>query len=98
MLGENPVETKFQTILRNRRALASSSRRWIAPPPFAFLLLRFSGWVNRQQWVIDYLLEENRVLRAAYGCNEFARRGEFQIEWNSLPNRPGNEPSSNHRP
>src|ERR1700719_1792742 len=40
---------------------------WL-PPPFAFFLLLFSGWVNRdQQAVIDYLLEENRVLRAAYG-------------------------------
>ncbi len=35
------------------------------PPPLAFLFLLFSGWVNRQQQaVIDYLLEENRVLRA----------------------------------
>ena len=39
------------------------------PPPFAFFLLLFSGWVNRrQQAVIDYLLEENRVLRAVDGC------------------------------
>jgi transposase InsO family protein len=38
------------------------------PPPLAFLLLVFSGWINRQQQaVIDYLREENRVLRAAYG-------------------------------
>jgi transposase InsO family protein len=38
------------------------------PPPLAFLLLLFSGWVNRhQQAVIDYLLEENRVLRAVNG-------------------------------
>ena len=38
------------------------------PPSLAFLLLLFSGWVNRrQQAVIDYLLEENRVLRAAQG-------------------------------
>ena len=38
------------------------------PPPLAFILLLFSGWVNRhQQAVIDYLLEENRVLRAAHG-------------------------------
>jgi hypothetical protein len=36
--------------------------------PFAFLLLVFSGWINRQQQnIIDYLLEENRVLRAAQG-------------------------------
>ena len=39
------------------------------PPPLAFLLLLVSGWVNRQQQaVIDYLLEENRVLRAVNGA------------------------------
>ena len=38
------------------------------PPPLAFLVLLFAGWVNRQQQaVIEYLLEENRVLRAAHG-------------------------------
>src|ERR1700726_2096919 len=38
------------------------------PPPFAFFVLLVSGWVNRQQQaVIAYLLEENRVLRAAHG-------------------------------
>jgi putative transposase len=38
------------------------------PPPLGFFLLLFSGWVNRhQQAVIDYLLEENRILRAAHG-------------------------------
>jgi transposase InsO family protein len=36
------------------------------PPPLSFLFLLFSGWVNRQQEaVIEYLLEENRTLRAA---------------------------------
>src|SRR4051794_23056032 len=38
------------------------------PRSLAFLLLLFSGWVNRhQQAVIDCLLEENRVLRAVNG-------------------------------
>jgi len=38
------------------------------PRPLAFLFLLFSGWANRhQQAVIDYLLEENRVLRAVNG-------------------------------
>src|SRR5215510_2644676 len=38
------------------------------PPPLAFFCLVFAGWVNRQQQaVIEYLLEENRVLRAAHG-------------------------------
>ena len=35
--------------------------------PLAFVLLLVSGWVNRQQQaVIDYLVEENRILRAAH--------------------------------
>ncbi len=38
------------------------------PAPLAFLVLLFAGWVNRQQQaVIEYLLEENRVLRAVHG-------------------------------
>jgi hypothetical protein len=33
------------------------------PPPLAFVVLLFAGWVNRQQQaVIDYLLEET------WGC------------------------------
>jgi transposase InsO family protein len=39
----------------------------LLPPPLALLVLLFAGWVNRQQQaVIEYLLEENRVLRAAH--------------------------------
>src|SRR6516165_6147052 len=43
-------------------------RQWAySLPTLAFFLLLLSGWVNRhQQAVIDYLLEENRVLRAAH--------------------------------
>ncbi len=38
------------------------------PPALAFLLITFVGWVNRRQKkVIDYLLEENRVLREQLG-------------------------------
>ena len=38
------------------------------PPALQFLLLTFAGWVNRkQQKVISYLLEENRVLREQLG-------------------------------
>jgi hypothetical protein len=37
------------------------------PPPLAFVLLFFAGWVNRQQQaIIDDLIEENRVLRATH--------------------------------
>ena len=31
--------------------------------PFRFLLIAISGWMNHRQLVIDYLREENRVLR-----------------------------------
>jgi hypothetical protein len=42
------------------------------PPPLAFFVLLCSGWLNRQQQtVIDYLLEENRVLRAAHAPRRF---------------------------
>src|SRR6267378_5797313 len=55
-----PVERRPP--VRQTRAMAP------VPPPLAFFLLLFSGWVNRnQQAVIDYLLEENRVLRAVNG-------------------------------
>ena len=37
-------------------------------PALQFILLFFSGWVNRQQLeVIEYLQEENRVLREQLG-------------------------------
>jgi hypothetical protein len=37
-------------------------------PPLQYLLTAFAGWVNRQQLdVIDYLKEENRVLREMLG-------------------------------
>src|SRR5262245_35171600 len=44
-----------------------------APSPLAFFLLLLSGWVNRQQQaVIDYLLEENRILRTERGSHRGA--------------------------
>src|SRR5689334_11064721 len=42
--------------------------------PFSFLVVSVAGWLNqRQQHVIGYLLEENRVLREQIG----ARRLRF---------------------
>ena len=36
--------------------------------PFRFLLITVSGWMNQQQLqLIDYLREENRVLREQLG-------------------------------
>jgi putative transposase len=37
-------------------------------PPLQLLLMTFAGWVNRHQLdVIDYLREENRVLKERLG-------------------------------
>ena len=37
--------------------------------PFQFVLIAVAGWMNQQQrQVIDYLQEENRVLRAQLGA------------------------------
>ena len=39
------------------------------PPALQFLVLTVAGWVNRrQEGVIDYLREENRVLRELLGA------------------------------
>jgi hypothetical protein len=36
--------------------------------PFSFLVVSVAGWMNqRQQRVIEYLVEENRVLRQQIG-------------------------------
>ncbi len=50
------------------RAQDSSMPSPAPPTALHFLLLAFSGWVNRHQNnVIDYLMEENRVLREQLG-------------------------------
>ena len=36
--------------------------------PFSFLVVSVAGWINqRQQQLIEYLVEENRVLREQVG-------------------------------
>jgi putative transposase len=36
--------------------------------PFSFLVVSIAGWINqRQQQLIEYLVEENRVLREQIG-------------------------------
>ncbi len=45
--------------------------------PFRFVLIALSGWLNQQQLlIIDYLREENRVLREQLGD----RRRKFNDE------------------
>src|SRR5262245_6304686 len=59
-----PIHIVLEPTLRLGQAVAMDA----LPPPLAFFVLLFAGWVNRQQQaMIDYLLEENRVLRAAQG-------------------------------
>ena len=74
------------------------------PWPLAFFFLLFSGWVNRQPLaVIEYLLEENRVLRTARGsrrlCLTDDQRRRLAVERQS--HRPDaiwcRSPASSHR-
>jgi hypothetical protein len=54
-----------RTPLNGASALSQAPAMDSLPSPLTFFLLLFAGWINRhQQAVIDYLLEENRVLRA----------------------------------
>jgi len=57
--------------------------------PFRFVLLSVAGWMNqRQLLMIDYLREENRVLREqlgrrigdAFGNTVAARRGQNSVQ------------------
>jgi hypothetical protein len=62
------------------------------PPPLAFLVLVFAGWVNRQQQaIIDYLLEENRILRMAHGSRRLRltddQRRRLAVKGNVLGRR-----------
>lgn len=57
--------------------------------PFHFLLVAFVGWLNRQQQdVIDYLLEENRILKAQLKDHRLAptdgQRGRLAVRANKL--------------
>src|SRR3954468_24880086 len=41
---------------------------FLLPPPLTLLMLMFAGWVNRHQLeVIEYLKEENRLLKERLG-------------------------------
>jgi hypothetical protein len=52
-------------------------------PPLRFLLVALAGWINQQQRdVIDYLREENRVLREQLGHRRvrfLARAKRFKV-------------------
>src|SRR5262245_49266192 len=59
----------FPARLEGRRSLWKPGSRERVASPAAFVLL-VSGWVNcQQQAVINYLFEENRVLRAERGSS-----------------------------
>jgi hypothetical protein len=54
--------------------------------PFRFLLIALSGWMNQQQLqLIDYLREENRVLREQLG----QKRLRFNDDQRQPIGRPG---------
>ena len=68
------IEWVTVAALSNLACALSSSREWyyaamrLAIDRFRLLLISLAGWLNQQQQdVIDYLQEENRVLREQLG-------------------------------
>jgi hypothetical protein len=54
--------------------------------PFRFLLIAVSGWRNQQQLqLIDYLREENRVLREQMGKRDYASTTTSAGDWPPRP-------------
>src|SRR6516164_7755912 len=57
--------------------------------PFSFLIVSLAGWLNhKQQHVIDYLVEENRVLPENSGGGSHNRHAANAIGVASEINRP----------
>ena len=54
--------------------------------PFRFLLIAVSGWMNQQQLeLIDYLQEENRVLREQLGPKRLRFNDDQPADWPPRP-------------
>jgi hypothetical protein len=54
--------------------------------PFWFLLIAVSGWMNQQQLqLIDYLREENRVLRQQLGKSDHGSTMSSAADWLPRP-------------
>jgi hypothetical protein len=59
--------------------------------PFQFLLVAVAGWMNqRQQQVIEYLREENRVLREQLGDRRLRFNDDQRRRYHEERNHQGN--------
>jgi len=47
--------------------------------PIRFVILSLAGWMNEQQFAIEYLREENRVLRAQIGNHRLRLTDEQRL-------------------
>ena len=58
----------------------------LALDPFRLLLISLAGWMNQQQQeVIDYLQEENRILREQLGGKRLRFNDDQRRAWRSGP-------------
>ena len=54
--------------------------------PFRFVLIAIAGWMNqRQLQMIDYLREENRVLREQLGGRRLRLNDDSAVDWRLRP-------------
>ena len=64
--------------------------------PLCFLLATFAGWVNRHQaQTIDYLIEENRVLKEQFGKRQLRLTDSVRT---AKPGDPGAKPPAETSP
>jgi len=65
--------------------------------PFRLLLISLAGWLSKQQqYVIDYLQEENRVLREQIGgrrlrLDDDQRRRAISLSFSSISSPPSSD-------
>src|SRR5262245_17109218 len=64
-MSKNSIRVRELKVMQWRDSLRGCERVWIH---FSFFVICMAGWLNQQQQVIDYLVEENRVLREQIGC------------------------------
>jgi hypothetical protein len=77
----------LESAIRSARALAIIANEMPRVlDPFRFVLIAVAGWMNqRQLQMIDYLREENRVLREQLGRGDSASTTASAVDWPLRP-------------
>jgi hypothetical protein len=79
------VPSKNSILLKSLRQCVLKRQRVL--DPFRFVLIAVAGWMNQQQqFAIDYLREENRVLKEQLGRRRLRLNDISAVVWPQRPN------------